>query len=344
MKKPFNISGSVLSLGEILLRMIPDADGEWLRKRELPFSLGGAELNVATNLALWNLKTKYFTAMPDNGLTEQILRFLETRGLDISSVFLGGDRLGLFYLTQGKDMKHDALIYDRALSSFSELKTGIIDWAKVLEGVSWLHISAISPGISQRAAYLCEEALIEASKMNITISMDMNYRAKLWQYGKAPEKILPRLLAHCHLVMGNIWALEKMAGLKSAPRIPNSGHKKDYEEICLMYSERMVEEFPNCRTVANTFRFEEGSHIRYFASLFEEDKMFYSQEYQSDNFEDKVGSGDCFMAGLIYGYYQNLDSPLVLDFATAAAFDKLFIKGDSTTSLPEDIQKRIKWK
>lgn len=344
MKSPFHISGLVLSMGEILLRMIPDEEGAWLRTQQIPFSLGGAELNVATDLAHWEIPSRYFTAMPDNTLSWQILGFLKEKKMDISSVHLGSGRLGIFYLTQGTDMKNDSLIYDRARSTFSQLRTGMIDWETVLQGVSWLNFSAISPGISQDAADLCEEALIEASKLNISISMDLNYRAKLWQYGKNPDQIVPKLLPYCDLIMGNIWSIEKMAGLKSCPKIPHSGERKDYETLGLLYSEMVTEQYPNCQVVANTFRFEEEKKIQYYASLYENKEIHHSREYQTDSFIDKVGSGDCFMAGLIYGYYQEWDPQRILDYATAAAFDKLFIKGDATTSHPQEIQKRIEWK
>jgi len=240
-------------------------------------------------------------------------------------------------------MKNDDLVYDRSRSSFSQLRTGMIDWEKAFEGVSWFHVSAISPGISQHAADICEEAMIEASKLNISISIDLNYRAKLWHYGKSPEQVIPKLLPYCQVIMGNIWALDKMAGLKSPPKIPQETEKRTYEEISLMFSGLVSEQYPNCKVVANTFRFEEGNKIRYYASLYENEDIIFSKEYASDSYEDKVGSGDCFMAGLIYGYYQEWDSKEVLDFATAAAYDKLFIKGDSTTSLPEDIIKRMEW-
>jgi len=180
-------TGKILSFGELLLRICPDADGEWLNENKLPFYVGGAELNVATALSLWELPSKYLTALPDNGMAEQLIDFVQKKGIDTSSIVKTGNRVGLYYLTQGQDLKHNALVYDRANSSYSTLKPGVIDWDSVLDGVSWFHFSAICPAINQNVADVCKEALETASKKGITISVDMNYRAKLWQYGKSPS-------------------------------------------------------------------------------------------------------------------------------------------------------------
>ena len=161
--------GSILSFGELLLRICPDADGNWLKENSLPFHVGGAELNVATALALWGLPTKYFTALPDNHMSAQLVDYLQQKNIDTSSIFYTGDRIGLFYLTPGRDMKHNALIYDRAGSAFARLKPGMVDWDKALEDVSCFHFSAICPAISQNVADVCKEVLEAASRKNITI-------------------------------------------------------------------------------------------------------------------------------------------------------------------------------
>ena len=334
---------SVLTFGELLLRFCIDADGNWLNENKLPFYIGGAELNVATALALWGIPTKYFTALPDNDLSAQIINYLASRNIDISTIHKGGSRLGLFYLTKGKDMKHDAVIYDRAGSSFAGLTTNMIDWDVVFKGISWFHFSAICPALSQQTANLCEEALIAASKRNIHISVDLNYRAKLWRYGKEPDEIMPQLVKYCDLIMGNVWAADKLLGITATPDIHQSGQKKIYLQEALNSSERIVRQFPKCKAVANTFRFDEGSGIKYYTTLYMDKKLYHSAEYRAEIVTDKVGSGDCFMAGLIYGFYNHLDPSNILNFATAAAFEKLFIAGDATKSTVEKINNAIKY-
>ncbi|MFD0792142.1 PfkB family carbohydrate kinase [Mucilaginibacter litoreus] len=336
-------TGKVLTFGELLLRFCPDAGGTWLGRNVMPFHVGGAELNVATALALWGIPTKYFTALPDNGISEQIIAYLDKRNLDTSAIVKSDGRLGTFYLTKGRDMKHDAVIYDRAGSAFAQLKFGIVDWDSVLHNVSWFHFSAICPALSNEAAGLCEEALKAASERGIFISVDLNYRAKLWQYGKEPKQIMPGLAQYCDLIMGNVWAAEKLLDIPVLGDIHESGQKSIYLKEALRSSEEILKKFPKCKAVANTFRFDEDEGIKYYTSIFTDDQFHSSAEYRADHVIDKVGSGDCFMGGLIYGFYHQLSVTETLDFATAAAFEKLFIEGDATKSTVDDILNAIRY-
>ncbi|HTI07556.1 MAG TPA: sugar kinase [Puia sp.] len=330
----------VLSFGELLLRICPDTEGGWLQNNTLPFYVGGAEANVATALAIWGVPSAYFTAVPENLLSRQVTGYLEGKNIDISRVLYRGQRLGLYFLPQGKDLKNAGVIYDRAHSSFSDLQPGIIDWDAVLEGVSWLHFSAISPALNVRVATVCEEALAAASARNITISLDLNYRAKLWQYGAAPDTVMPGLAKYCDVIMGNLWAAEKMLGIPVDVSISENSTKEDYLRHAGATSEKIKQLFPKARVVANTFRFDKGpSGIQYYTTAWADKKLYHSTEYFADKIVDKVGSGDCYMAGLIYGMYHDLPLQQTLEFATAAAFQKLFITSDATDQKVEAIQK-----
>ncbi len=346
MSAPFNSTpnGKILSFGELLLRFSPDTSGDWLKSNGLPVYVVGAELNVANSLSLWGLPAKYFTALPENDLTAQIVSSLQDKGIDTSSIFYGGNRVGLYYLTELKDIKNNALVYDRANSSFAGLKTGMIDWDKVLEGVSWFHFSAICPALGQDTADVCAEALEAASAKNITISVDLNYRFKLWQYGKSPLQIMPGLVKYCDLIMGNVWAAEMMLGIPVIPNIHESGQKSIYLKEALKTSEKIMEQNPKCKAVANTFRFDATNDIKYYTTLYVDSQLYNSAEYETGYVIDKVGSGDCFMAGLIYGFYNGdgKNAQQVLEFATAAAFEKLFVKGDTTNRTVDDIKKTMK--
>jgi 2-dehydro-3-deoxygluconokinase len=323
--------GSVLSFGELLIRLCPDSGGQWLNHNRLPFYIGGAELNVANALALWDVPVRYFTALPPNALSKQIVSYLENKGIDTSAIHYGGDRIGLYYLTTGKDLKNDALVYDRAGSSFATLKTGIIDWDKVLADISWFHLSAICPAIGQNVADVCAEAMDAASAKGITVSIDLNYRSKLWQYGKKPADVMPGLVKYADVVMGNLWAAETMLGIEVIPDIHKHGMRSVYLDEGLKASQRIIEQFPKCKVVANTFRFDATSDIKYYSALYADRVLYQSREYESGPAIDKAGSGDCFMAGLVYGFYNGLPIQQTLEFATAAAFKKLFVKGDATT-------------
>ena len=335
-------TGKILSFGELLLRITPDAGGEWLGENQLPVYVGGAELNVATALALWGLPSSYFTALPDNGLSAQIIKHLSNKKIDASPVYYGDGRLGLYFLTSGQDLKHDALIYDRAGSAFANLKPGVIDWDKVLQDVSWFHFSAICPAINQNVADVCLEVLEAASKKQITISVDLNYRSKLWKYGKNPVEVMPKLAKYCDLIMGNIWAAETMLGTPVQPNIHESGQKSIYLKEALQSSETIMQQYPKCKVVANTFRFDASAEINYYTALYTSGHFYSSNEYQSGKVVDKVGSGDCFMAGIIYGLYNQISPDETLEFATAAAFEQLFVKSDATDKTVDEIKHAIK--
>lgn len=333
--------GKVLSFGELLLRICPDGDGEWLAENKLPFYVGGAELNVATALALWQIPSAYFTALPENFMSEQIIGYMNARDIDTSKIHHGGDRIGLYYLPKGKDLKNAGVIYDRANSAFAMLQTGTVNWDKVLDGVTWFHFSAICPALNQAAADVCLEALKAASAKGITISIDLNFRAKLWQYGKQPIEIVPQLAAYCDLIMGNIWAAEKMLGIAVPDGIVEVDDKKTYLEQAKKTSEEIVNKFPKCKHVANTFRFDYQKGIRYYTTLYTNNELLVSKEYLSYQILDKVGSGDCFMAGLIYGFYKGNNPLQTLNFATAAAYNKLYIPSDATTATVAVVEKTL---
>lgn len=326
----------VLCFGELLMRLSPELGGRWIEQRSLPVFIGGAELNAATALALWNVPVSYCTALPGNYLATEIVDSVRSRGIDTSRIRYSGNRIGAYYLPQGADLKAAGVIYDRAYSSFWELKPGELDWDEILEGVSWFHFSAINPALNAGAAEVCREGAEAAARKGITVSVDLNYRARLWQYGKQPSEVMPALVEHCHLVMGNIWAAEKMLGIPVNKDLRDD--KDSYLEQAERTSEAILKQFPNCRQAANTFRFDAGEGVNYYAALYTEGKLFVSTEHRTDHIVDKVGSGDTFMAGLVYGNVNGMPPQQVIEFSAAAAFSKLFIKGDATTKTAEEIK------
>lgn len=335
--------GKVVCFGELLLRLVPSGDGSWLSESKLPVYVGGAEANVAVALSKWGIPTSYFTCVPENILGEQVIDFLRKKEVDTSSVKFSGQRMGIYYIPEGADLKNSGVIYDRANSSFSNLKKGMVDWEKVLDGADWFHFSAINPALNKDIAEVCEEALKVAKRKELTISVDLNYRAKLWQYGKRPSEVMPELVEYCDLVMGNIWAAEMMLGIPLDQDLLDQKNKLAYLEQARKTSSEILKEYKQCKAVANTFRFTgENEKINYYAALYKNGHLHSSTEYNTDTIVDKVGSGDCFMAGLIYGLKQNISEQDVIDFATAAAFQKLFVKGDSTDKSIEEIKKSIK--
>lgn len=322
---------NVLCFGELLLRLSPQLDGEWIKQASMPVFIGGTELNVARALARWTIPVGYCTALPDNYLSKEVVLIIAQNGIETKKICFSGNRIGTYYLPQGADLKSAGVIYDRAYSSFWELKPGQVDWDEVLQDVSWFHFSAISPALNQSVADVCLEAAKAASQKGITVSVDLNYRAKLWQYSKKPHEVMSQLVNQCDVVMGNIWAANTMLSTTIDSHIHDNASREKYLAHAGKTSMEIMERFPKCKVVANTFRFdskEEG--IVYFTSLYTNSVQYNSKEYACTSVVDRAGSGDCYMAGLIYGLSNNHPPQQTVEFATAAAFGKLQEKGDAT--------------
>ena len=324
------VKSKVLCFGELLLRISPASHKEGAAKQPMLLYVGGAEANVATALAGWDVPVKYCTVLPDNFMSRHMLNYLEYKGIYTSSVLFSGNRIGVYYLERGADLKGN-MVYDRDLSSFSELKTGMIDWDRVLADVAWFNFSAISPALNQNVADVCLEALEAAAAKKITISVDLNYRSRLWKYGKKPIEIMPALVEHCDVVMGNIWSANTLLGTKVDEHVHDKRSRHAYTDHAAATAIEIMKRFPKCKTVANTFRFDgDANHILYYTSLYTDGDEFNSPEFTCKGVADRSGSGDCFMAGLIYGLYNKHAPQELLNYATAAAFGKLQEFGDST--------------
>ncbi len=331
----------ICCFGELLLRMSPALNGQWIHEAAMPVYIGGSELNVANALAAWQQSVKYVTALPKNSLSNEIFEELTKKKIDTSSICFTGDRIGIYFLPQGTELKHVSVIYDRAHSSFASLKRGMLDWENILNDVSWLHFSAISPAVNGDTANVCEEALIAASKKNIPISMDLNYRAKLWQYGKNPVEVMPALVEHCDVIMGNIWSANNLLGIHTDENIHNKKHKEAYLQHATETANSIMRQFKKCNIVANTFRFNLNDGVHYFAALNRKNEQYVSKEFYIKNVIDKVGTGDCFMAGLIYGLCNHFSFQKTVDFAAAAATGKMLEIGDATKQTAEDVIKKL---
>lgn len=322
----------VITFGEILLRVSPQ-----LAQQTAAVYVGGAEANVAAALARWGTPVAYISKVPENGLSTDVLQQLSNIGVHTDRVLRGGNRIGLYYLAQGSDLKHAEVIYDRAGSSFSGILPGTVNWDELLEGADWFHWSAITPALNQDAADVCQEVLQAASRRGMTISTDLNFRSKLWQYGKKPAQVMPELVQYCDVVMGNIWAVNNMLDIALDTDALAEDTKASYIRAAEKIAVDITASYKRCKRIAFTFRF---SHV-YYTFYYHNGQVSISKEYEVGNVVDRVGSGDCFMAGLIHGQLQEKNDQQIIDFAAAAAYSKFFVKGDFNTTSAEDIIKLI---
>lgn len=324
----------IFCFGELLLRISPALNKQWIHESNTAIFLGGSELNVATALAKWNLPAKYCTALPDNFLTKEIIDELNEKNIDTSTILISGNRIGIYYLPQGLDLKNTAVNYDRAHSSFATLKPGIINWDETLKDCDWFHFSAINPALNENIALVCKQALQAASAKGLTISVDLNFRAQLWKYGKRPVEVMSELLPYCHVVMGNIWAAEQVLDIPCP--FKNSEEKSPDELITAAQNSMKLLQLahPKTTTVAYTFRLAQT----YFGVLQVGDAIAVSKEFSLQKIINKVGSGDCFMAGLIYGLSHHHQPQEIIDFASAAAVGKMLEQGDGTNQTISSIK------
>jgi 2-dehydro-3-deoxygluconokinase len=327
----------VISFGEILLRLSPE-----FGQHNAAIYVGGAEANVAAALANWGTPVSYISRVPDNDIALQVLQQLEQLGVETDRVLKGGDRIGIYYLEQGKDLKNAGVVYDRKYSSFSLLKPGTIDWDSLLGDAEWFHWSALTPALNEDAADICKEVLEAATRKGMTISTDLNYRSKLWQYGKQPFAVMPELVEYCDVIMGNIWAAHQMLGTTLNTVALEAGTKQIYLVEATQVAQEIREKYPRCKKVAFTFRFSNApTHNLYYASWHDARGVVVSKQYETNDVVDRVGSGDSFMAGLIHAQLEGMDAQQTISFAAAAAWSKLFLKGDFNLTSKANIQKLI---
>ncbi len=330
-----------MTFGEIMLRLAPPGFLRFSQTNSFDIIYGGGESNVAVSLANYGIPVSFVTRLPKNDIGECALMEMRKRGVQVDDIIYGGDRLGIYFLETGAVSRGSKVIYDRAHSAIAEVKVGMIDWEKVFDGAGWFHWTGITPAISQGAADVCREAVKKASEMGITISTDLNYRAKLWKYGVEPEKIMTELTSYCDIILGNEEDAEKHFGIKpEGLDITTQGHDIKAEAF-LSVCQQMMEKFPRAKKVITTLRGSiSASHNTWAGVMYDGKTLFESPQYQITHIVDRVGGGDSFMGGLIYGLLKYPeDDQNALNFAVAASCLKHTIMGDANLVTVEEVQK-----
>ena len=320
--------GKVVTFGEIMLRFSTQAFSRFTQSTAFDVTYAGAEANVAVSLANFGIPAAHVTRFPQNDLGEAATQALRKYGVDTSSIIYGDERMGLYFLENGAMQRASRIIYDRFDSAFAHIKKDSVDWNAALKGATWFHWTGITPAISQGAADACLEALLVAKKNGLTISGDINYRRNLWQYGKTALDVMPALIEHCDVIIAGITDMENCADITG----------ESFEKACVNFQKR----FGNTKKIATTDRVSiSSSHNRISASLWN-GKLLRSQEYDLTHIVDRVGSGDAFMAGLIYYNLRGMDDQKSLEFAAAATSLKHSIEGDVNLVSVAEVEALVK--
>ena len=331
----------VVTFGEIMLRLAPQEFLRFSQANSFDVVYGGGESNVAVSLANYGIPVDFVTRLPKNDIGECALMEMRKRGVNTQNIIFGGDRLGIYFLETGAVSRGSKVVYDRAHSAISEIEPGMIDWAKVFEGAGWFHWTGITPAISQGAADACLEAVKVARSMGITISTDLNYRAKLWNYGGDREAIMTELTSYCDIILGNEEDAEKHFDIKPEGLDITTQGEHVKAEAFLSVCKQMMKKFPKAKKVITTLRGSiSASHNTWAGVLYDGTTLFKTREYQITDIVDRVGGGDSFMGGLIYGLltYPE-DDQNALDFAVAASCLKHTIKGDANLVTVDEVNK-----
>lgn len=319
----------VVTFGEIMLRLSTPDYLRFIQSNQLTATFGGGEANVAVSLANYGIPAEFVTRLPDNDIANWAVSELRKHNVGTEHIIRGGERVGVYFLETGAVARASKVVYDRAHSSIAEVEPGMINWDEVFKDVQWFHWTGITPAISQGAADVCLEAIKEANKRGITVSTDLNYRKNLWNYGKSASEVMPQLVEGCDVILGNEEDAEKVFGIKpegfDVTQTEGQVDAAAFESVCT----QMMKRFPRAKKVIVTLRGSINANHNTWGGVLYSDKLYQSKRYDITHIVDRVGGGDSFMGGLIYGLitYPN-DDQKALDFAVAASCLKHTVFGD----------------
>ncbi len=333
------VVNKVVTFGEIMMRLSPPGFLRFGQARSLDVIYGGGEANVAASLANFGLPVDYVTRLPDNDLGDACIQFLRQHGVGVNKIVRGGERLGIYFLEMGAVQRGSKVVYDRANSAIATIERGMIDWRQVFADADWFHWTGITPAISAGTADVCLEAVQLAKEMDLTVSCDLNYRKKLWKWGKMPGQVMPDLVRHCDVAIGNEEDADKVFGVRAPETDVTAGvvEADKYHYVC----EELAKRFPNLKTIAITLRGSiSASHNTWSGVMWDQGEFYLGPTYDITHIVDRVGGGDSFMGGLIYDLrtYGD-DRQKALDFAVAASCLKHSIFGDFNMVTVAEVEK-----
>ena len=329
-----------LTFGELMLRLKSPGKERFLQSPSLEATFGGGEANVAVSLANYGLDAEFLSVIPDNAIGDAAIGELRRFNVDTSKVIRTAGRMGIYYLETGANQRASKVIYDRAYSAISLFDPAGYDWDSIYEGVKWLHISGITPAISEETKDASILAVKEAKKRGVTVSIDLNYRKNLWKYGVDAKEVMTEMTKYADIIIASEEDCQKSLGLKCESNV--EGGKLDQEDYKKL-SDSLLEKFPNVKKVAITLRESKSADINFWAAALNNGSEFIvSRKYEMYDIVDRVGGGDSFAGGLIYGLNELEGDREALEFAVAASCLKHTIDGDFNRVTIDEVMKLAK--
>lgn len=326
---------TIVSFGEIMLRLDCPPGQRFQRNRLFNRFYGGAEANVSVVLSQLGIPAKYVTALPANDIGQAAIDELRAFGVDTTQIYRTGERVGIYFTEHGNNIRASRVIYDRKNSSFASLQTGTIDWQKVFENGGYYFWSGISAALTQNAANVCNEALSVAKQKGLIIAADMNYRRTLWDYGKHPSEVMPELLSQCEIITGDIDTITVYFGIPEG--------KGNYEDKFRFCTSELKKKLPAMKKFAMSFRgTDQYNQPTYSGALMMENEFYFSPAYSLPKIVERIGSGDAFQGGLLYGIMKKLPGQDIINFAIACGAIKHSTEGDFAILSKEEAEQFVK--
>ena len=319
----------VVTFGEIMVRLGAPDYLKLIQADKFDVSYAGAEANVAVSLANYGIVTDYITCLPDNPIAERCIMDLRGHKVGVDHIQRTGKRMGILYLETGSNARPSKVYYDRENSSIATIEAGSIDWKDILKDATWFHWTGITPALSANAAAECLKAIKTANELGVTVSCDINYRGNLWKYGKTAAEVMPEMVAGADIILANEEDCEKVFGVKPKGFDAANTNGEIDQSCFLSVCQKMMECFPRCKKMAVTLRGAiNANHNTWGGVLYNGKELITSRRYDITDIVDRVGGGDSFMGGLIFGLLHYQEDRKALEFATAASCLKHTLKGD----------------
>jgi 2-dehydro-3-deoxygluconokinase len=319
----------VITFGEIMMRLSTPGFARFTQAENFNVLYAGSEANVAASLSHFGIPAAHVTRFPEHDLGQAATETLRRHGVSTEYIVYGPERIGVYFLENGAIHRASRIVYDRFNSAFANIKPGMLDWEVILKDASWFHWTGITPAISQGAADVCLEAIQTARKNGVAISGDINYRRNLWQYGKTAREVMPGLIEYTDVIVAGVADMENCVGISG----------DTFESACVAFKKK----YPAVKKVATTERNSiSSSHNKLKGILWNGTKIVESREYDLTHIVDRVGAGDAFMAGLIYGIIRKKDDQGTVEFATAAGAFKHTVEGDVNVATADEIEALVK--